>query len=201
MADSPVIRSRITGVLLAGGRAQRMGGQDKGLVPVAGRPMAAWVLEALRPQVAAVIINANRNRESYAGFGHPVVADALEGYCGPLAGMASAMAAAETPYILTAPCDSPFLPGDLAARLYRALEVQQAEIAAAHDGERLQPVFALLATDLRASLEAYLAAGERKIDRWFQTRRLAVVDFSDQPRTFLNLNTPEELAAVEAQLP
>jgi molybdenum cofactor guanylyltransferase len=200
MADTDAIRSALTGLVLAGGRAQRMGGQDKGLCQVAGRPMIEHVLEILRPQVSEVIINANRNLETYAAYGCRVVSDHLEGYLGPLAGFASAMRIARTPFILTAPCDSPFLPPDLGPRLYRAMQAEDAEGAVAHDGERMQPVFALLSCSLGPSLRVYLEAGERKIDRWYAEHRLALADFSDAKEAFVNINTPEERAAAEAQL-
>jgi len=190
----------MTGVILAGGEARRMGGIDKGLVTAAGRPMVEYVLTALAPQVDAVIISANRNREKYARYGHPVVADEFPGYNGPLAGMASAMRAADSEFIVTAPCDSPFLPPDLVSRLALAMLDADADICAADNGERLQPVFSLLRTRLLGSLLDFLKRGERKIDKWFAEHRTAVADFSDRPDTFLNVNTPEDLARIEAQL-
>lgn len=192
--------SRVSGVILAGGRARRMGGQDKGLVELAGVPMVRFVLEALQSQVAGVLINANRNLERYAQLGVPVIADAFEGYLGPLAGMASAVGAVETEYLVTVPCDSPFLPADLVQRMYSELRGQGAQIAVAHDGERMQPVFTLLPTEVEASLVAFLDAGGRKIDHWYQRHELAIVDFSDQPDTFLNINTEADRDAVERRL-
>ena len=195
-----VIQPRITGVILAGGEARRMGGHDKGLVEVAGRPMIEYVLESLRLQVSTVLINANRNTGFYSRYGVPVVTDALAGFNGPLAGMASGMRAAHTPMIVTVPCDSPFVPDDLVQRLATAKEQVHAEIAVAHNGERMQPVFALLDTALLNSLEDYLGRGERKIDRWFAEQQTTPVDFSDRPETFINVNTPEEVIRVEAML-
>lgn len=193
-------RPALTAIVLAGGRATRMGGQDKGLVELAGRPMIAHALAALAPQVDRVIINANRNLDRYAAFGWPVVADEDSGFLGPLAGLAAGMKAATTPLVLTVPCDSPLLPGDLADRLLAALTRQDAEIAVPHDGERLQPVFALVKRDLLDSLVAYLGAGGRKIDRWFEQHRVAQVDFADRLETFVNVNDPEERRALEARL-
>jgi molybdenum cofactor guanylyltransferase len=187
-------------VVLAGGRATRMGGMDKGLVELAGRPMISHVLAALAPQVERVLINANRNHEHYAAFGWPVVADADAGFLGPLAGLAAGMRAASTPLVLTAPCDCPLLAPDLASRLYSALEQERSEIAVPFDGERLQPVFALVKRELADSLAAYLAGGDRKIDRWFAQHRLAQVDFSDRPENFVNVNDPDERAALEIRL-
>jgi molybdopterin-guanine dinucleotide biosynthesis protein A len=189
-----------TGVILAGGRATRMGGRDKGLLPLAGKPMVEWVMAALKPQVTDIIINANRNLDTYAAYGYRVVSDRLHGFCGPLAGIASSMESASTPYIVTTPCDSPLVPLDLAHRLYRALRVNRAEISVAHNGERLQPVFALLECAILNSLLDYLEAGERKIDTWYSRHKLAIVDFSDRPESFVNINTPDEIEAVASRL-
>lgn len=186
----------ITGVILAGGQARRMGGEDKGLVMLGARPMIEYAIDALRPQVDALLINANRNAERYRRYGYPVLPDLQGGYCGPLAGMASAMAAAKTAYLVTVPCDSPRLCDDLVTRLGAALRAEGAEIAVAHDGERLQPVFALMQTALYEDLTSWLASGERKIDRWYAEHRVAVVDFRDRLETFENVNTPAERDAL-----
>jgi len=177
-----------------------MGGHDKGLVEIAGRPMIEYVLDSLRPQVGAVMINANRNAGFYARYGVPVIADALAGFHGPLAGMASGMQAADTTMIITVPCDSPFVPVDLVQRLANAKQHANAKIAVAHNGERMQPVFALLDTELLDSLQQFLARGERKIDRWFAEHHATSVDFSDRPDTFINVNTPDEVNRVEAMM-
>lgn len=177
-----------------------MGGRDKGLVEVAGRPMIEYVLESLQSQVNAVLINANRNIDSYARYGVPVIPDALPGFNGPLAGMASGMRAARTPLLVTVPCDSPFVPVDLVQRLAATLQDAKAEIAVAHNGERMQPVFSLLDTGLLSALEGFLGRGDRKIDRWFAEHRTTIVDFSDKPETFLNVNTPEEVRRIEAMI-
>ena len=191
----------ITGVVLAGGRARRMGGEDKGLVELAGRCMVEYVVDALRPQVGALLVNANRNAERYAELtGLEVLPDIVGDYAGPLAGMASALAAACTPLVLSAPCDSPLVAPDLAARMHAALVAAGADIAVARDAERMQPVFALLSRELLGDLRAALEAGERKIDRWYATHRVVEVDFSDHGDMFLNINTPEERDALAARL-
>lgn len=194
------IRDQVTGVILAGGRAKRMGGVDKGLVPINGRPMIAWVIDALRPQVSEVLINANRNHDRYGEFGSNVVDDGDSEFRGPLAGMASGMRAAQTPWIAVVPCDSPLIHGHLVARLYAAAVASGAQLAAAHDGERLQPVFALLACDLLPDLAGYLDDGERKIDRWYARQRFESVDFSDVTESFANINAPQDRQALEAAL-
>ena len=190
----------VTAIVLAGGRATRMGGEDKGLIEIAGRPMIAHVIQAMRPQVHRLLINANRNLEAYARFGCEVVPDLQQGFLGPLAGLATGMAHAATDYVVTAPCDSPLVAPDLVKRLYCACGDGSADIAVAHDGRRLQPVFAMAHRDLAPDLHAWLAAGERKIDRWFARHRVAEVDFSDQADTFINVNDPQERAALEARL-
>jgi molybdenum cofactor guanylyltransferase len=182
----------LTAVILAGGRGRRMGGSDKGLVELEGRPLIAHVLNVIAPQVGTVLINANRNAKQYEAFGYPVVSDALDGFQGPLAGFASAMAAATTPYILTLPCDGPLVPPDYAARMMHTLEIPGSEIAVAHDGNRMQPVYALLPVRLMADLEGFLAQGDRKIDLWYAGRRTALADFSDRPDAFRNINTPQD---------
>ena len=190
----------IAGVILAGGRAERMGGQDKGLLAVAGRPMVTYIIRALRPQVGELIINANRNLSAYQALAWRVISDEIGGFCGPLAGMLAALRATRAAYVLTVPCDSPLLPADYARRMVAALIQDKAELSVAHDGDRLQPVFALLSAALRDSLERYLESGERKIDRWFSRHRMAQADFSDCPAMFRNINTPEELAALEREI-
>lgn len=191
-------KEAITAVILAGGQGRRMGGIDKGLVELAGKPLVGWILEAVRPQVGAVLINANRSAERYARFGHPLIQDDLDGYPGPLAGMASGLAACETPWALFVPCDGPRVPATLAERLHRAATQADAPIAAAHDGERLQPVYALVRRDLLADLRAQMASGERRIARWFAGHGAATVDFADVADCFVNVNTPDELERVAA---
>ncbi len=194
-------RHDITGVVLAGGRARRMGGEDKGLIRVDGEAMVVHALRGLEPQVGALLVNANRNQERYAELGGcDVVADADGDYAGPLAGMASAMQRATTRYILTVPCDSPLLSPSLGERLFGALAADDAEISVAHDGTRMQPVFALLDCALRQSIVDYLASGERKIDAWYAQRRLALADLADHPDMFLNINTPEDRVLLEKRL-
>jgi len=193
-------REQVTGVILAGGRATRMGGVDKGLVQIGGRPMIAWVVDTLRSQVADVLINANRNHESYRDFGCDVVDDGDSEFRGPLAGMASGMRAARTPYIAVVPCDSPLLHGRLVQRLHDAALTSGAPIAAAHDGERLQPVFALVSCELLDDLAGYLDDGERKIDRWYARHGYESVDFSDVAESFANINAPDDKRALETAL-
>lgn len=187
---------RTTAVILAGGRGQRMGGRDKGLVVFRGRALVEHVIERLTPQVASVLISANRNLDRYARYRVPVIPDLVPGFQGPLAGMAAAMRVAETEWLLCVPCDCPELPLDLAERLYRGL-VEGATLAIAWDGDYVQPLFALLRTSLYASLNAFLAQGGRKVEAWQGQQGCIRVDFSDQPHAFANLNTLRSLLASE----
>ncbi len=187
----------VTGLVLAGGMGRRMNARDKGLVRFRGRPMVAHVIDRLRPQVAAVIINANRNTDAYAAFGYPVVADRFDGFAGPLAGLYTGLLVAETPWVVTVPCDTPFLPDDLVARLSAAVESTGAEIATVRTDAQTHPVFALVARHLAPALFAFLYAGGRKIDRWFGEQRAIEVDFPDES-AFANINTPEDLAQHES---
>jgi molybdopterin-guanine dinucleotide biosynthesis protein A len=190
----------VTGLLLAGGQGRRMGGIDKGLVELAGRPMVAHVLDRLAPQVAAVLVSANRNLDAYAAFGHPVVADDAGEYPGPLAGFAAGLARARTGWIVTAPCDSPLIPRDLVRRLRRTQAETDADIVSAHDGERLQPVFSLLRRDLAGSLAGFMSSGGRKIDQWFALHVARTADFGDCPGAFENVNRPEDRTRILEQL-
>ena len=181
----------ITGIVLAGGLGRRMGGVDKGLQPLRGRPMVAWVLERLAPQVEAIVINANQNADAYGAYGHRVVPDAIGGYAGPLAGLHAGLAAATTPLVVTVPCDSPFLPADLVARL--AAHLGENDLAVAKTGEQPHPVFALVRAAVRQNLEAFLAGGGRKIDAWYAALKVVEVPFDDEEDAFRNINTVEEL--------
>ena len=186
---------RITGVLLAGGQGSRMGGVDKGLVELAGRPMAAHALARLAPQVDELIINANQNLEVWRGFGYPVFGDDIGGFAGPLAGLHAGLKANVHPFLVTVPCDSPFLPADLVARLAEALERTGADIAVARTFDQPHPVFALVRTSVRPHLETFLGAGGRKIDAWYASLAAVEVPFDNEADAFRNINTRDELAA------
>ncbi|MCX4188052.1 molybdenum cofactor guanylyltransferase MobA [Methylophaga sp. OBS4] len=186
----------VTGVILAGGQARRMGGEDKGLLHYQHKPMVSYAIEAMRPQVDTLIINANRNIDQYQMFGYPVVSDSIEGFHGPLAGMLTAMENTDSDYILTAPCDSPSITPNLRQRMMETLLLSHSEVAVASDGDRMQPVFCLIPCRLKQDLKHFLQQGERKIDRWLAQYKLAEVDFSDQLHTFINCNHPEDLQQI-----
>ncbi|MEP7061426.1 MAG: molybdenum cofactor guanylyltransferase MobA [Betaproteobacteria bacterium] len=189
-----IARGELTGLVLAGGQGRRMGGVDKGLVDFAGQPMVAQVIARLAPQVGALAINANQNATRYAMFGFPVVADAIGGFAGPLAGLHAGLDAATTRYVVTSPCDSPFLPLDLASRLGVALAGANADLAVARTGTQPHPVFALVDRRVLPHLERFLQQGGRKIDAWYATLSVVEVAFDDEADAFRNINTREELA-------
>lgn len=185
-------------IVLAGGLATRLGGIDKALLPLAGQPLITHVLKRLTPQVDDIVINCNRNQETLAALGHPTVPDAQAGHPGPLAGIVAALPLCRHDIVLVAPCDTPFLPVDLVARLLPALEAG-GNLAIVHDGVRLQPLIMLLRRDLAGSLETWLRGGNRKVELWCRAENAAVVQFDDAA-PFINLNTAEELAKAEQKL-
>ncbi|MFO7646626.1 MULTISPECIES: molybdenum cofactor guanylyltransferase MobA [Halomonas] len=193
-----ITQHELTGMILAGGQGRRMGGRDKGLVPFAGRPLVAHVRQRLEGRVREVLINANRHLDDYRPLADRVIVDAETGYQGPLMGIYSGLRAATTPWLLVVPCDTPALPADLVERLVAGLG--DGDIAVADDGERLHPVVALIRTSLADDLAAALAAGERKIDRWYARHAWRRVDVSDCPEAFANLNTDDEKRRLETAL-
>ena len=188
---------RVAGVILAGGLGRRMGGVDKGLRPLRGKPMIQWVLERFSPQVDDVLINANQHIDMYSVFGHRVIQDQIAGFAGPLAGLHAALSATSLPLVATVPCDSPFMPADLVARLKTELLRQQADVAAARTLTQPHPVFCVCRRSVLPQLAAFLAGGGRKIEQWHGTLATVNVPFDDQVEAFSNINTPEELAHFE----
>lgn len=190
----PTERSKISAVILAGGRARRMGGADKGLALLTGRPLIAWVLERIAPQVDDLCISANRNLDQYHLFGHPVLPDASPDFQGPLAGLLRAMTEAAHTLILSVPCDTPFLPDDLVERLTVALEESGAGIAIPNCGGQVHHAVCLCRCSLLPSLANFLVQGGRRVGEWQSMLRRVEVPFDDE-LSFLNFNTADELAA------
>lgn len=182
----------ITGVVLCGGEGRRMGGVEKPLLPLHGRPLAAHVLERLRPQVGPVIVSANRELEAYRGFGHPVISDEVLGV-GPLGGLAGVARHVTTPWLFCCPGDAPRLDGDVVARL--ASECDDACTAVyPHDGERPQYLFLLVRTTACASLTNYLEGGSRSVRGWLELIRASAVGIPELAGSFVNVNTADALA-------
>lgn len=190
----------VTAVILAGGRAQRMAGKDKALQLLAGRPLLAYVISALRPQVDAIVINSNRPASDYLQFALPVIADTLPDYPGPLAGLLSALQSCASEFVLAVPCDTPLLPGDLVVRMRHALEAEHADVCSVSDGGQLHAAIILARRNCLSSLEQYLAGGQRKVQDWLHSQRLAIADYSEQPGRFTNVNTIEELQQLEQRV-
>ena len=186
----------ISGIVLAGGKGRRMGGVDKGLIDFLGQPLVAHVLARLRPQVDEILINANREIERYQSFGYPVIQDDIADFAGPLAGLHCGMGAAKHSYVVTVPCDSPFLPFDLVSRLMSALMQHDADLAVAVTDNQPQPVFCLCRKSLLPNLHQYLKNGGRKIDSWYAALETVEVPFNDNPQAFANINTPEDLSCL-----
>ncbi|MDD5330111.1 MAG: molybdenum cofactor guanylyltransferase [Sulfuricella sp.] len=188
--------SKISAVILAGGQARRMGGADKGLALLGGRPLIAWVLDCIAPQVGELFISANRNLDTYRRFGYPVLPDTTPDFHGPLAGLRRAMTEATHPLILSAPCDTPFLPCNLVGRLAAALDETGADIALPVAQGQVHRAVCLCRQELLPNLEQFLDRGGRRVGEWQSAHRVAEVPFDDA-REFLNLNTEQELALQE----
>ena len=195
-----MVESSITGLVLAGGQARRMGGVDKGLIDIHGQTIVERITDKLKDQCADVMINANRNLEQYRQFGYTVIEDRIGGFQGPLAGMLSGLKSIQTEWLITAPCDGPFLSSTYAESMFQAAQSIGAPIAVARDQERLQPVYILLHISTHESLEAFLNSGERKIDRWFSESNFAEAIITDCDDMFENINTPEQLEACRKKL-
>jgi molybdopterin-guanine dinucleotide biosynthesis protein A len=192
---------QITGLILAGGRAKRMGGIDKGLIPFHNKALIESAITRLKSQVGSILINANRNISKYASYGYPIIPDETPDFSGPLAGFSAGLKTCNTPYLLTSPCDSPLLPIDLGIKLATEMERGDFELVYASSKEAdgkiwAQPVFCLMHINLQESLNAFLQKGDLKIDRWFKEVRSSTVVFDD-PQAFANVNTPEELKQLE----
>lgn len=181
-------------MILAGGLARRMGRVDKGLQLLDGKPLVQWVAERFAPQVEQLLVNANQNTTVYETLGYPVIADLAPGFAGPLAGLHAALAHASHSLVAAVPCDSPFLPADLVARLHTAMAMTGSDVATARTFDQPQPAFCLCRRELLPRLAAFLAGGEHKMALWYRTLRAVHVAFDDEAAAFRNINTSGELA-------
>ena len=188
-----MLEQQITVVILAGGRGRRMDEHDKGLVELEGKPLVQHVTELISRQNQNILINANQHLSDYQAFGYPVVLDQMEGFQGPLAGVATAMKMVTTPYIMTLPCDAPYVAAQYQQMMWSALEDQQTDLVVAYDGTRLQPVHALLPVSLYDDLCRYLQGRHRRVDGWYSQYAMGLTDCSGISEMFNNLNTREQL--------
>jgi len=186
----------ITTVILAGGEGRRMGGIDKGLIELDGKPLIEHVIARLTPQTSNIVISANRNIEHYQAYGYPVITDQIKKQ-GPLGGILSALLQCKSDWLLTVPCDSPQLPLGLIQHIINTANQTEARLFTAHDGHRSQPLFSIIHRDLTDSLQAYLSAKNQKAALWLAQQGAVNVDFSNQSNAFINLNTTVALAALQ----
>jgi molybdopterin-guanine dinucleotide biosynthesis protein A len=189
--------SNITAVIVAGGQGSRISGQDKGLISLHGKTLIEQIIEQISPQIERIIINANRNQEQYRQFGLPVIQDKLPGFQGPLAGMLVALNSVDTEFIITLPCDGPRLAADYVSRMSTTLAENNADIAVAHDGLRMQQMYTLIPTSLAENLSEFLKQDKHAIKHWLAQQNVTTADFSDHPEMFLNINTDEDLKAFQ----
>jgi len=190
----------ITAIILSGGRATRMGGLEKGLVLLQGKPLISHVIARLTPQVDEILINANRELDKYQTLNLPIIEDDIPDYIGPLAGFSLGLQHCKSDYLLTVPCDSPLLPSDLASRLLSALSQHHADVAIAKSSGNAHPVFCLCKKSVLPSLIDYINLGGRKVSTWQKSQAYIEVDFNDCDDAFINLNTLEDLASLELKL-
>ncbi|MBM4206902.1 MAG: molybdenum cofactor guanylyltransferase [Gammaproteobacteria bacterium] len=186
-------QTKVTGVILAGGLARRMSGQDKGLVDFKGKPLINYAIAAISEIADVTIINANRNIKQYQEYGFPVISDLTGNFDGPLAGILAAMAYAKNGILLIMPCDMPFVKAQHIKKLLNALVENDADVAVACDSNRLYPVFLAINTALLPSLQAYLGSGYRKVETWLVQQKLVRVDFNGEAEIFININSMTEL--------
>nr|AAR37875.1 molybdopterin-guanine dinucleotide biosynthesis protein A [uncultured marine bacterium 560] len=186
-----ITKNEITAVILAGGQALRMNGEDKGLIVFRELPLITHVVNVTKPKVSQILISANRNFEEYANFGK-VISDDLEGYQGPLAGISKALKVCSTPYLLVLPCDSPLIDEALIDSLIEKMEISKVDICVAHDGSIMHATFALIQTKLEKSLEEFLEEGGRKMALWYRQHSLERIDVSSHLEVLTNINRPED---------
>ncbi len=188
-----ISKSDITAVILSGGQATRMGGQDKGLILFKNKPLISYVANIINKSVNSILVSANKNLDLYQKFG-TVIRDDLSGFQGPLAGVSKAMHVANTPYLLVLPCDGPFVNSLLVERLVQSMQQHEVNICVASNGDKIHPTYSLINIALKDNLDKFLQSGGRKFGLWLKNNNALKVDFSDQPDIFINLNSPQDFA-------
>ncbi len=188
-------KNNITVVILSGGRSSRMQGEDKGLILLNDKPLISYMVDVVNDNAGRLLISANRNIEKYQSYGE-VIVDELTDFQGPLAGISTALSKTNTTYLLTLPCDSPLINETVINRLIDVMDRVDVDICVADDGLRIHPTIALIKTNLKNNLLAFLESGERKLGLWIEQNNFQKVDFSDQPKVFINLNNPKDFDKV-----
>lgn len=188
-----ISKSDITAVILSGGQATRMGGQDKGLILFKNKPLISYVANIINENVNSILVSANKNLDLYQKFG-TVIRDDLSGFQGPLAGVSKAMHVANTPYLLVLPCDGPFVNSLLVKRLAQSMQQHEVNACVASNGDKIHPTYSLINIALKDNLDKFLQSGGRKFGLWLKNNNALKVDFSDQPDIFINLNSPQDFA-------
>ena len=184
-------KNNLTALILAGGKSSRMKGQDKGLLKIGNNYLITYLNSLSKIFCSKVFVNINRNEEIYKEFGLTTCCDITENYQGPLAGIYTGLKKCKTEYLITLPCDGPFID----KRYFKKMLVLENnyDISVAYDGERLQPVYCLIRKSLEKNLEIFLRSGERKIDKWFNLIKFKMIDFSNSKEMFVNINDEKEL--------
>ena len=186
----------ITAVILAGGKASRMEGLDKGLIKLANKPLIEYVINTIQQQVDQILISANRSIDQYHQFGFPVISDDKNEFNGPLSGICEALKRCNSKYLLVLPCDCPFIEADIIEKLYRSAEENNSDVVLIHDGQFLQPLFSLISKNSLASLEACIEAKNFKAKQWMTDQRHSIVE-DNRPNIFFNINNSSDLDSAE----
>jgi molybdopterin-guanine dinucleotide biosynthesis protein A len=181
----------ITAIILAGGKAERMGNADKGLVIYQDKPLIKHVIESIEPQVQKIVVNYNRNETEYQNLQFPTAKDPNSDYRGPLEGILSCRHLVKSEYIFVVPCDMPHLPANVVSLLFK--ELHKTDLCVVHDGIRMQPLVFVGKTQLLDSIEEYLDNGGRSVHKWVSSKDHVVVDFSRAQAAFWNINEESQL--------
>jgi len=194
-----VMQNNVNALILAGGRSSRMQFQDKGLMRLNNKPMVAQIVQRLKPQVKEILISANNNLDVYQEYSECVLEDEFDDFRGPIAGICEGLKTTSTDFLLVVPCDGPRLPMDLARRMLASCLKEGSLLATVHDGQFKQPTYSLIHKSLLANAKDFLIRGERKLGQWLKENHSTLVDYSDQPEAFVNINSVEQLQELETR--
>ena len=193
------MQNNVNALILAGGRSSRMQFQDKGLMRLNNKPMVAQIVQRLKPQVKEILISANNNLDVYRQYSECVLEDEFDDFRGPIAGICEGLKMTSSDFLLVVPCDGPRLPMDLAKRMLASCLKEGSLLATVHDGQFKQPTYSLIHKSLLANAKDFLIRGERKLGLWLKENHATLVDYSDQPEAFVNINSVEQLQELESR--